>query len=343
MRLRRFFYLGYSMPQQVPFSRGSRRNARGGARIGDLFSADQLHRLRASLHEERVLVRGDVIWLTLPQTLWHKLNGDNNGYKRRPFLVLDREIRYTADYMNVCKTPVSILGVDLSQNPDLIPGRPYVDFHIPGSRRLSFAWFDTIRSTDLTNVQLQPPVYRLSPKELEQAHAGLDRVLRPTVTLNPFAFFRERFAAGSTCFLAAKGIEDSSALVILEHAAFEKKDGPIVQQLRPPYLVATFKKAGAELAKREGGGSALDAVNILHVNGNALSNPGKVRNAAKAHEILNAIREKAGLDPLPVPSLKDYARQALGRLKTWVVKGINSDVTRPPPPLIASKDEVLDY
>jgi hypothetical protein len=84
------------------------------------------------------LHRGDVVFVTLPQTL-----GGDVTQKKRPVVVLNSHIGFFTNGRGFPIKPVSFMAVDGTTQQHLVDGRPHIAFEIPNSGKMTYSLTDS--------------------------------------------------------------------------------------------------------------------------------------------------------------------------------------------------------
>jgi len=195
------------------------------------------------------LVRGHVVWLTLPQTLATRAQFAEQEAKTRPCLVLDREVSYITDSASRLVSPARFMGVDGTSKSYLVEGRPDLELSLPGARRtITHVFFDSIRTIEVPEGTVIEPVYQLSPAEKQAMLEGLARVLQPEPHFFLKALLRRSVMPGQIWHIDTPALQ-VTGMVLLRRWSFvvfddedahdpTDTDGGRLKQV--PYLVALF-------------------------------------------------------------------------------------------------------
>lgn len=244
------------------------------------------------------LARGDVVWLDMPQTL--SFAGPDR--KKRPAVVLSREVSFAVDAAGRCAEDVWILVADGTSKDYLVQGRPHVPFRISsGQNKTTHVFLDSIRSVGIRG-QEAVCIRRLDEDEMSAVLEGLDKVLQPEQR-----FYLSRLFSRQAAFMPGQIVQvhvptavlpDFEALILLRRGRFVLPDdsGQEERTRFAPYLVVSFNGAADLRTLR---GVRWDDIRVVALQGNSFSGDTGRRVGAQTIEILlNGLRGRVGLPPV---------------------------------------------
>ncbi len=239
------------------------------------------------------LHRGNVVWLTLPQSLAPMSQASTQPTKPRPFIVLSDRVTYETDRNGQTLRPFQLIGADGTSQYHLVEGRPHMSFQMANGRT-TYALLDSVRTVTARDPFIRVS-YRFTPAEQQSLHQELGKVLQPEREFFLRKLFARACMPGQVWRIQTVNAE-LDAMVLLRRGRFmlpqdQNNTHDVVHHT--PYLVATFNAGALTLHGIRPEDSEIMAVHersFMHKSGELSPRTVEV--------VLNDLRRRVGLSPI---------------------------------------------
>lgn len=259
------------------------------------------------------LTRGDVVWMSVPQTLASQSSYEAQQSKRRPVVVLDAQVDIPLNAQQACAQRIPFLATDGTSQSWLVEGRPHVALTLPraAQAKTTYTLLDSVRTVEAEIGDRLDLAYHLSNDEMLALSQGLDRVLRPEQQFFLSRLFRQASLPGQIKRIDAPALK-GSGLVLLKRGQFPifndglahadtDIDGAHLKDV--PCLVAMFPQQFDQRTLR---GLKWADLKLVAVHERFLREKQGVFTDNTVGIMLNTLRRAVGVPPIPyvLPSIK---------------------------------------